>query len=48
MAYILDPIVMVKQVPGVDWKTRLRMLQLNWVAMLGLGLAFSMGIFMLL
>jgi hypothetical protein len=35
-------------VPGVDWKTRLRMLQLNWVAMLGLGLAFSMGIFMLL
>lgn len=34
--------------PGVDWKTRLRMLQLNWVAMVGLGAAFSVGILMLL
>ena len=35
-------------IPGIDWKTRLRMLQLNWVAMVGLGVVFSMSIFILL
>lgn len=34
--------------PNIDWKTRLKMLQLNWVAMVGLGVVFSVGIFILL
>jgi hypothetical protein len=33
--------------PDIDWKSRLKMLQLNWIAMVGLGTLFSIGIFML-
>lgn len=35
-------------IPGVDWKIRLKMLQLNWVAMVGLGVAFSGLLFLML
>ena len=35
-------------ISGIDWKTRLKMLQLNWVAMVGLGAAFSGILFLML